>query len=60
MSNSEKDLYTRMIEMAFCAQVPGATAHARLDYLQDLLRRYGLKIVDIGEAPDLKLVKRSL
>jgi hypothetical protein len=41
-----KDVYSRMVEMAFKAEVPGATAHDRLKYLQDLLREHGLQIVD--------------
>jgi hypothetical protein len=41
-----KDIYSRMVEMAFWAELPGATAHDRLEYLKDLLREYGLKIVD--------------
>ncbi|MGJ4927670.1 hypothetical protein ACQR1I_20675 [Bradyrhizobium sp. HKCCYLS2038] len=41
-----------MVEMAFKADVPGATAFDRLKYLRDLLHEFGLDIVERNFAPD--------
>ena len=46
-----KDLYSRMVEMAFHAAVPGATAHDRLRYLKQLMKAHGLQITDALETP---------
>lgn len=40
------DLYSRMVAFAFDAECPGATKHDRLKYLQDLLAKHSLTLVD--------------
>ena len=44
--NAPEDLYTRMVEFAFAVECPGATAHDRLKYLQDLMSQYNLAFSD--------------
>lgn len=44
--NTPKDLYTRMVEFAFAVECPGATAHDRLKYLQDLMSQHNLAFTD--------------
>jgi len=48
-----KDIYSRMIDMAFWAKVPGATAHDRLEYIRELFHDHGLEIVDRRTTPPL-------
>jgi hypothetical protein len=48
-----KDVYSRMIDIAFWAKVPGATARDRLEYLRELFHNYGLEIVDRRTTPPL-------
>ena len=57
--NAPADLYTRMVAFAFQVECPGATAHDRLKYLQDLMQEYNLaftdriKLVDSPAEPSL-------
>jgi hypothetical protein len=52
--NAPKDLYTRMVEFAFQVECPGATAHDRLKYLQDLMSHHNLAFTDRFKLVDSK------